>query len=246
MSLWRFATVVVSVVLAIPLMAGEEERPQGLMWNKTGLPLVFPLQVKSAPGTDYFMVLRKVDDGEPALAAYVRGGEFFRVLVPPGTFDIDFAAGKSWQDEETLFGSDSTMAFALPGALTFAVLDDSTKGGHIIDLRDLASDGTPNITVASTKVCQGLRSRREVRTFNTKPRQRETDAVGQEILERRFLEGANVFQTYNRERQQDNLDPPVLGLPKVPLAVPREPKKRGTAREKLPAQRATRLYERPC
>jgi hypothetical protein len=74
----------------------------------------------------------------------------------------------------------------------------------------------------------------------------ESDPVGQAILERRFLEGANVFEAYDRERQQGDLDPPVLGLPKVPLARP-QASDGGTLQEgKLPVLRALKVYERPC
>lgn len=242
----RLAAVVAAMLLTFPLAAGDTERPHGLMWNQTGLPLVFPLQVKSAAGRDYYMVLSEVDDGTPALAAYIHGGEFFRVLVPPGEFRISFAAGEKWQGEEALFGVDDTLIFVLPEPLRFVILDDSTKGGHIIDLRELAPDGVPRITVASMNICQGVRVRSDARAVPPATPERERDPVGQEILERRFLEGANVFESYDRERQQDDLDPPVLGLPKVPLAKPQTSDGEILEGGKLPVQRVLRVYERPC
>ena len=60
--------------------------PAGLMWNRTGLPAVFPLQVKTPPGQDHVLTLIDADTGTDALAAYIKGGAFFKVLVPPGTY----------------------------------------------------------------------------------------------------------------------------------------------------------------
>lgn len=233
----------IALLLATLGEARGEEKPQGFMWNKTGLPLVFPLQVKSLAGQDYFMILKNVEDETPALAAYVRGGVFFRVLVPPGIFKIDFAAGEVWQNEEALFGPDATLFFTLPDPLTFAVLDESTKGGHIIDLRNMSPDSTQQIIVTSAKICQNKRAGNDAQRLQAEPSARDTDPVGQEILERRFLEGATVFEVYNRERQQENLDPPVLALPKVPLRAPPSAK---PVVEPAPAQQRARLYERPC
>src|SRR6056297_186762 len=71
----------------------------GLMWNRTGLPAVFPLQVKTPPGQDYVLTLIDADTGADALAAYIEGGAFFKVLVPPGTFRLKFAAGDVWHGQ---------------------------------------------------------------------------------------------------------------------------------------------------
>ncbi|WP_291728561.1 hypothetical protein [Leisingera sp. F5] len=103
------------------------------MWNRTGLPAVFPLQVKSPPGADYYLVLSNEESGEEALAAYFRGGAFFKVLVPPGRFVLHFASGSGWQGEGRLFGPE-TRVFKLPDALEFAIRGAGIKGGHKITL----------------------------------------------------------------------------------------------------------------
>ncbi|WP_323779289.1 hypothetical protein [Leisingera sp.] len=114
--------------------AAEGDRPRsGLMWNRTGLPAVFPLQVKSPPGADYFLVLSREDSGEEALAAYFKGGAFFKVLVPPGRYVLHFASGTGWQGEGRLFGPD-TRVFKLPEVLEFAIRGAGIKGGHKITL----------------------------------------------------------------------------------------------------------------
>ncbi|TCL08564.1 hypothetical protein BXY66_0601 [Shimia isoporae] len=111
------------------------DRPQGLMWNRSGLPATIPLQIKTDSGGDTVVYLIDLTSGDKVLAAYARGGEFFRVLVPPGRFGLLFAHGAEWQDEDTLFGLD-TRVFALDEALVFSV-GVGHRRGHIVDLRML-------------------------------------------------------------------------------------------------------------
>ncbi len=129
--------VLLACLVLVALAAGaaaETERPRsGLMWNRTGLPAVFPLQVKSPPGADYYLVLSSEESGDEALAAYFKGGAFFKVLVPPGRFVLHFASGSGWQGERRLFGPE-TRVFKLPDVLEFAIRGAGIKGGHKITL----------------------------------------------------------------------------------------------------------------
>lgn len=126
----------------------------GLMWHRSGLPAVFPLQVKTLGPQDYYVTLTDVDSDKTVLAAYIEGGRFFRVLVPPGTFAVRFAYGNVWQGEEALFGPDGkTMFFDMPEALTFGVRNFNTKGGHLVDLRDIS----PGEEARGLDLCQGMR-----------------------------------------------------------------------------------------
>lgn len=141
------------LVLWVSLCAtsGAAEPPQsGLMWNKTGLPAVFPLQVKTSPGQDFMMTLVDAETHAPALAAFIEGGRFFKVLVPPGEYDVRFATGADWQGEADLFGKDETTLFVLDTPLQFAVMDFATKLGHSIDLT--ASEDV--ISVEARFICQ--------------------------------------------------------------------------------------------
>ncbi|QJF50003.1 hypothetical protein [Roseobacter ponti] len=150
--------VICAVICAIAMIAQADdgvERPAGLMWNRTGLPAVFPLQVQSAPGADYYMTLRDTETGEAALAAFIRGGEFFRVLVPPGTFTVAFATGRKWRGEDLLFGpAAQTRRFTLENPLTFQIRDRSTRAGHIVDITDMAEGETARITVTPKAECR--------------------------------------------------------------------------------------------
>lgn len=136
-----------------PQSADSETARHGLMWNKTGLPAVFPLQVRSTSGAEFFMRLSDADTGAPALAGYIEGGRFFKVLVPPGVYTVQFATGPMWQGEQDLFGVNSTTMIELPEPLRFAVVGLSTKAGHVVDLTEWETD----ILVQDSFVCQRMR-----------------------------------------------------------------------------------------
>jgi hypothetical protein len=117
--------------------APDTEPPRtGLMWLRSELPAVFPLQVKTAPGRSYHLTLSEHATGKPTLAAFIRGGDFFRVLVPPGSYAIRVAHGALWRGEDALFGP-GTQVTRLDGPFRFEVQGAGRKAGHLIDLRDL-------------------------------------------------------------------------------------------------------------
>ncbi len=137
------------------LLAGPavgQDRPQGLLWSDTALPRTLPLQVKTAKGRDYYLVLRDVATGRDVIGAYARGGDFFRLLVPPGRFEVQIASGQAadWQGRGALFGA-QTQRFVLEPPLDFGVSGFARKGGHLLDLRDLGA-----IVQTSLGICQRL------------------------------------------------------------------------------------------
>lgn len=133
--------------------------PIGLLWNRTGLPAVFPLQVKSQAGRDYVVTLIDSETDTAALAAYIQGGDFFRVLVPPGTYRVRFATGLVWQGEQALFGSGAlTEHFELKAPLTFEIRNPGIKGGHIIDLSTAAPGQMAQAETSELLMCQTVRT----------------------------------------------------------------------------------------
>ncbi|NVK12561.1 MAG: hypothetical protein HWE35_00110 [Rhodobacteraceae bacterium] len=128
-----------------------ERLSSGLMWNRSGLPAVFPLQVKSPEGADYFLVLS--GSGGDALAAYIRGGAFFKFLVPPGHYVLRFAIGTGWLGEARLFGPD-TVVLELPEPLEFAVRGAGIKAGHLVTLTGEPLHGGLRADVEGQFVCQ--------------------------------------------------------------------------------------------
>ena len=161
------AKFVLSLLLcAAPLLAiaGKDDAtrtPQttGLIWNRTGLPAVFPLQVKTPAGQDYFLTLIDEKTGEDALAAYIIGGAFFKVLVPPGVFRLNFAVGDVWQGEDGLFGpGESTRFFKLKNPLTFEIRNLGTKAGHLVNILELKPGQIVEAAVKDQLICQSLRT----------------------------------------------------------------------------------------
>ncbi|MCE5974229.1 hypothetical protein LZA78_12110 [Sinirhodobacter sp. WL0062] len=142
----RLIALMVALALSPVAIQAEEARPQGLLWSETDLPRTFPLVVKTAPGGDYLLVLRDLANGQDVLGAYIRGGEFFRVLVPPGSYSLQFAAGIEWQGEQALFG-ERTRRFVLDPPLRFGVEGVGRKQGNVVDLRDLGDVSTKPIAL---------------------------------------------------------------------------------------------------
>ena len=138
-----------ALVMVLAASAISAERPEGLMWNRSGLAATLPLQVKTSSGSDFLLELREIDSKKPILAAYIRGGEFFRVLVPTGHYELIFAAGTEWHGETAQFGPD-TRRFILDPPLTFRATV-SRKNGHLIDLRDAEA-----ITIRDIAICQRI------------------------------------------------------------------------------------------
>ncbi|MEQ8256191.1 hypothetical protein [Roseovarius confluentis] len=134
---------VLTLIALVCLLSGTaraaDGRPDpGLMWNRTGLPLTFPLQVKSPPGADYIVTLTDNETDTQALAAYIRGGVFFRVLVPPGTYRLRFDYGTVWHSAEERFAGQKTLHLETP--LTFETRGIGRKAGHLVDLTEMDLD----------------------------------------------------------------------------------------------------------
>jgi len=150
----------------------------GLMWNRTGLPAVFPLQVKTPPGQDYVLTLIDADTGADALAAYIEGGAFFKVLVPPGTFRLKFAAGDVWHGPEDLFGpGKDTHVFELQRPLTFETRGLGVKAGHVVNLLTRQPGEMAEVTLKDQLICQSFRPQfpSPDTTFPEPPVQRYSD-----------------------------------------------------------------------
>ncbi|WP_299839194.1 hypothetical protein [uncultured Paracoccus sp.] len=126
----RLILALLTALAASPAMTAE--RPvAGLMWNRSGLPATLPLQLHSEAGLDHVVMLTPPGGDAPVLAAYIRGGDFFRVLVPPGDWQIGIASGADWQGGEALFGA-ATQWTSLPEPLHFGVSDGSRREGHVL------------------------------------------------------------------------------------------------------------------
>lgn len=147
--------LVSGVFLATTAALADEPHPApktGLLWVRSALPSVFPLQVKTAPGRDYHLTLTDTQTQDKTLAAYIRGGDFFRVLVPPGVYTLRFAYGARWQGQTRLFG-DATRIYHVEESLRFATRGIGTKAGHLVDLRGLIETREVRLTTPLS-ICQ--------------------------------------------------------------------------------------------
>lgn len=106
--------------LLAPAVAAEPK--YGILRNYSGLPLVFPLAIKSDPGRDLLIALREPDSWDVAYTARVEGGAFFRVLVPVGTYVLEITP-------------EGGAPYLYPQPLTFRIEGLNRKVGHSIDLR---------------------------------------------------------------------------------------------------------------
>lgn len=89
-SLWGALFLMLCAVMA--QAQGDGPRP-GLMWNRTGLPAVFPLQVKTRSGQNYVLLLSDEQTDADVLAAYITGGAFFPRVGPAGDFSCALCFG---------------------------------------------------------------------------------------------------------------------------------------------------------
>ncbi len=155
----RLLVALVIGLFAWPLTALASEPmsppPAGLLWLRSDLPAVFPLQVKTAPGRDYHLTLTDTATGKDTLAAYIRGGAFFRVLVPPGRYSARFALGTVWKGADALFGA-ATKMHELSEPLRFGTRGIGRKAGHLVDLRGLI-DTRQAVKTRSLSICQSVR-----------------------------------------------------------------------------------------
>ncbi|WP_299360495.1 hypothetical protein [uncultured Paracoccus sp.] len=174
--------LVLMLVLAIlPLDALAEDRPRsGLMWNRSRLPATFPVVVKTPPGEDYVMFVTRPADGAAVMAGYIRGGDFFRLLVPPGEWRLRFAFGTAWQGETNLFGA-ATDWIDVQHALDFRVLGLNRRRAYVITLTE--QDGTVKVVDARPGAeCQLV-------LWNSEIREAPVDLPGMSPEEREVLVG---------------------------------------------------------
>lgn len=152
--------------------------PAGLIWNRSGLPAVFPLQVKTPPGQDHVLTLIEADTGTAALAAFIKGGAFFKVLVPPGTYRLQFAFGDVWQGQADLFGpGGNTRVFELRRPLTFETRGLGVKAGHVVDLSTRRPGEIAGVTLKDQLICQSFRLRFPPHDISALARVRQLDGV---------------------------------------------------------------------
>ena len=67
-----------------------------------------PFAVRTPKGSNYYVKLVNPASQETILTAYVQGGQYFKTRAPLGTFELRYAAGKTWYGTDRLFGPETT------------------------------------------------------------------------------------------------------------------------------------------
>jgi len=145
---------------AVPA-GGRGEAPElahGLLWRDSSLAAVFPLVVKTPPGRDFYLRVEGAGSGHVVLAAGIRGGRFFRVLVPNGGYRLDFAHGTDWRGEEALFAPGPKAGrLRIETPLRFGVHGLGRKAGHVVTLSE-GADGL-DVAIKGQGLCQRVSTR---------------------------------------------------------------------------------------
>ncbi|QFU07487.1 hypothetical protein PARPLA_00951 [Rhodobacteraceae bacterium THAF1] len=121
--------LIFALLLSSPAVAAPSH---GVIDSRTNLPRTLPLQVKTAPDRDAYLVLRDAQTDAIVLTAYAEAGRPFRALMPPGDYTFHAALGTGWEGPEALFG-DNTRLYDHPLALSFSA-GYARKSGNLIDL----------------------------------------------------------------------------------------------------------------
>jgi len=151
-----FRRVVTALFTALVLAAaahGAGKLAHGLLWRDSPLPAVFPLVVKTPEGRDFYLRVIDAENGAAVLAAGITGGRFFKVLVPPGDYRLDFSYGKAWRGEAAGFApGPETGQLVLKSPLRFEVQGVGRKAGHVVTLIEL--DGGFNFARKDHAICR--------------------------------------------------------------------------------------------
>jgi hypothetical protein len=94
-----------------PIAKAVYQQP-GIMFNRTGRSPVAPFEIVTSPDVDYFVKLVDARTGADAVGIYVNGGRTIKVPVPLGSYEMRYAAGKTWYGSKALFGTETNYAKA--------------------------------------------------------------------------------------------------------------------------------------
>lgn len=108
---------------------------------------VAPLLIKTSPGYDYYVKIVAPPRNE-IMTIYIRGGEHIDTLVPLGSFEIRYAAGRKWYGQNLLFGEET--AYSKADRL-FQFSDDGQQySGYTVELI-MQSNGNLPVSAISAK-----------------------------------------------------------------------------------------------
>lgn len=119
----------------------------GVMWNYTGMMGVATLRIITSPGADYYIKLVDYYSGADRVGIFVNGGQRLDVRVPPGSYKLRYAYGKSWRGQYALFGPGRNTNYQQSPTR----FDFSTTNGYTIELIKQAGGNMPTSSIGSNQ-----------------------------------------------------------------------------------------------
>lgn len=122
----------VAKALALRVVRGQTDTlpPTGVISRSPAAGLA-PLEVRTAPGSNYFLKVRNWTDHEDVLTAFIRGGEKFETDMPLGKYEVCYSVGTQWYGPILDFGRFT--AFRCESSFEFTA-DATGYDGHTIEL----------------------------------------------------------------------------------------------------------------
>ncbi|MCE8547558.1 hypothetical protein KBY25_17170 [Ruegeria pomeroyi] len=119
----------------------------GVMWNRTGMKGSAPFEIKTSPGSDYFVKLVDYQTGADAIGIFVKGGQVLEVQIPPGSYKMRYASGRTWRGSSHLFGPGQHTSFAQ----STSRFDFTLYGGYTVELIRQVGGNMPTSAISKSQ-----------------------------------------------------------------------------------------------
>ena len=102
----------------------------GVIRRASGGEAIAPFSVKTNPGAKYFVKLVHPGDSQEQIAGFIVGGQPFSTKVPTGIYELRYAVGQDWINEQDYFGP-KTAFYRADKLLVFAIEGDRVLGSEV-------------------------------------------------------------------------------------------------------------------
>ena len=102
----------------------------GVLRHASGGEAIAPFSVKTNPGANYFVKLIRTGDSQEQIAGFVAGGQPFSTKVPTGIYELRYAVGQDWINEQEYFGP-KTAFHRAEKLLIFSIEADRVLGSEV-------------------------------------------------------------------------------------------------------------------
>jgi hypothetical protein len=115
---------------AAPSVRLDKDLAHGIVRRAPGGMAIAPFSVRTSAGASYFIKLVRPIDNREQIALFVVGGRHFSTKVPTGTYELRYAVGQDWIDEQEYFGP-KTAFYKADRLLMFSVEGDRVVGTEV-------------------------------------------------------------------------------------------------------------------